>query len=75
MNGGEIYGSYPDDLTDDGPLGLGRGRLIPETPWDSVFEAVAKWVGLSDEVDLNKVCPNRNSFGDDVRFNNLSLFG
>merc|ERR1719223_918809 len=53
VSGGEIYGTYPDDLTDEGPLGLGRGRLIPETPWDSVFEAVAKWAGITDEEELD----------------------
>mmetsp|Transcript_1433 Transcript_1433/g.2264 ORF Transcript_1433/g.2264 Transcript_1433/m.2264 type:complete len:3782 (+) Transcript_1433:192-11537(+) len=74
VSGGEIYGTYPDDLTDEGPLGLGRGRLIPETPWDSVFEAVAKWAGITDEEELDKVCPNRDAFPAEMRFNEVSLF-
>ena len=31
VRGGRIVGKYPGDLTDDGPLNLGRGRLIPTT--------------------------------------------
>jgi len=33
VNGGNVIGQYPDDLTDDGPLTLSRGRMIPTTPW------------------------------------------
>ena len=60
--GGKILGEYPDDLTTAGPLNLGRGRLIPTTSWDAIYNAVAQWAGVTDETDLDKVLPNRNKF-------------
>ena len=29
---------YPDDLSDDGELNTGRGRIIPTTPWEAMFK-------------------------------------
>ena len=36
VDGGKIHGTYPDDLSDDDPLGLGCGRLVP-TSWEQVW--------------------------------------
>ena len=60
--GGKILGEYPDDLTSVGPLNIGHGRLIPTTSWDAIFNAVAQWVGVTEEADLVQVLPNRNKF-------------
>lgn len=60
--GGEIFGEYPDNLKADGPLNIGRGRLIPTTSWDAIFNAVAEWAGITAENDLTNVLPNRNKF-------------
>ena len=60
--GGKILGEYPDNLTDAGPLNIGRGRLIPTTSWDAIFNAVAQWAGVTEEADLAEVLPNRNKF-------------
>ena len=49
-------------MTDAGPLNIGRGRLIPTTSWDAIFNAVAEWAGVTDEADMAKVLPNRNNF-------------
>jgi len=61
VRGGRILGEYPDDLTNDGPLTLHRGRMIPTTPWDSVFQSVAMWMGAF-YAELDEVCPNRMNF-------------
>ena len=60
--GGKILGEYPDDLTDAGPLNVNRGRFIPTTSWDAIFNAVAEWAGITNEADMAKVLPNRNNF-------------
>jgi cullin-associated NEDD8-dissociated protein 1 len=65
VKGNRIIGQYPTDLTDDGAQSLGRGRIIPAIPWDSVFNGIANWMGVSDNDKLDSVLPNRN------RFNNL----
>ena len=76
MNGKQILGEYPNDLTDNGPLniGKGRGRMIPSTPWDSVWYGIAQWMGVESEADLDTVLPNRDSFPDCVMFTDQVLF-
>ena len=61
VKGGQIVGSYPDNLTDNGELSVGRGRMIPTTSWDAVFLPIAEWAGV-DAADLDGICPNRDSF-------------
>lgn len=61
VKGGKIVGTYPDDLTDDGPIVIGRGRLIPTTSWDAIFLPLAQWAGATIN-DLDDVCPNRHNF-------------
>ena len=61
VKGGQIVGQYPENLTDDGELSLGRGRMIPTTSWEAVFLPLASWIGVEEE-DLDTVCPNRGNF-------------
>merc|ERR1712038_559075 len=61
VKGGEIYGTYLERMNIDGPHFLRRGRIIPTTPWDSVFNSIAMWLGVPEE-DLDNVCPNRDEF-------------
>ena len=58
---GQILGEYPEDLTPDGEQMLGRGRLIPTTPWDAVFKGIANWAGVPSN-QLSNVCPNIINF-------------
>ena len=74
LNGGHILGDFPDDLTSEGALNIGRGRLIPTTPYDSFWNGVSQWMGIEDEADLLEVCPNRNKFGANKLFTDLDLF-
>jgi uncharacterized protein (DUF1501 family) len=41
MHGGQVLGEYPYDITDAGPLNIGRGALIPTTAWDNIWNGVA----------------------------------
>jgi len=49
VKGGQILGQYPSDISEDSPLNLGRGRMMPTMGWESVWAGVATWFGLSDE--------------------------
>lgn len=62
VKGKRIVGKYPDSLYGD--LNIGRGRLIPTTPWESPFNAIAEWMGVTDPNQLDYVLPNRKSFPD-----------
>lgn len=61
VNGGHVRGQYPDDLTDAGELNLGRGRLMPTTSWDCVWNGVSQWMGATTDEQLDYCLPNRNN--------------
>jgi cullin-associated NEDD8-dissociated protein 1 len=61
VKGGQILGDYPTDLTDDGPLNIGRGRLIPTTSWEAVWNAVALWLDV-EESTMATVLPHLENF-------------
>lgn len=64
LKGGKIFGEYPDDLSDDGKQNVGRGRLIPTTPWEGMWSGIAKWMGIVDgDKGLDYVLPNLKNFG------------
>jgi uncharacterized protein (DUF1501 family) len=59
VNGSRILGEYPNDITDDGPISVGRGRLLPTLSWESVLNPIAEWMGLETDAELNYCLPNR----------------
>jgi uncharacterized protein (DUF1501 family) len=61
VKGGGIVGQYPTDLTEDGPLNLGRGRMLPTTSWDAVWNGISGWMGASTAAELDYCLPNRKS--------------
>ena len=65
VKGAQIHGQYPYDITVNGPLNIGggRGRLIPELSWESIWNGVVQWFGVKNELDLDHVMPNRKGNG------------
>jgi uncharacterized protein (DUF1501 family)/uncharacterized protein (DUF1800 family) len=73
VKGGQILGEYPSDY--DGHLDAGRGRMVPTTPWDSVWHGISQWMGINDEETLQKVIPGRQSeIQNNEYFNEDDLF-
>ncbi len=63
VQGGRIYGTFPD-LTLDGPDDVGYGgRLLPSTSVDELFAEMLRWFGVSS-TDLATVLPNITNFYD-----------
>lgn len=62
VDGGKILGKYPDTLDTSGELVFKPGIVIPTTPWESIWNGIAQWMGVTNASDLNEVLPNRNSF-------------
>jgi uncharacterized protein (DUF1501 family) len=62
VNGQKIYGEYPS-LALDGPLDVGRGRLLPQIAVDNYFAELALWLGVSP-ANLPLVLPNISTFFD-----------
>ena len=62
VEGGKIYGKYPDlKLGDSNPLDVGGGVLIPTTATDQLYAELALWFGLKSE-ELNRMFPNLHRF-------------
>ena len=69
VNGGQMYGDYPQNLRDPvvpyfGDLDLGRGRLIPTTSVDELAAELALWFGVSNNESLVDIIPNIRNFYD-----------
>lgn len=61
VRGGKIHGEYPSDLSDDGDYNVGRGRLLPTTSWEMLWQGIAEWFGVEDG-NMDYVLPNRMNF-------------
>lgn len=62
INGGQIFGQYPDlTLDKSNPSIIGDGILIPTTPTDVLFAELAQWFGVAQN-DLIKIFPNLTQF-------------
>jgi uncharacterized protein (DUF1501 family) len=73
VNGTRIHGKYPDDLTAQGPLNIGRGRLIPTTSWEGVWNGVARWFGVAAD-GIENVLPNMAKFPTESLLTREELF-
>jgi uncharacterized protein (DUF1501 family) len=61
VDGGKIFGTYPD-LTLDGPDDVGRGgRLLPSTSADLYFAELLRWFGVPSG-NMSYVLPNIANF-------------
>ncbi len=63
---------YIDDITDNGILNIGRGRLIPTTPWEGVWKGIAEWFGVESQ-NMGSVLPNLSNFASNI-FDAADLF-
>jgi uncharacterized protein (DUF1501 family) len=63
VKGGRIMGHYPNDITPDSPLddGSQRGRFLPTTSNDAIWNAILQWYGVTAEEDLDYCLPNRHN--------------
>ena len=64
VKGQRIIGKYPPTFSLDYEYNIDRGRIIPTTSWDSIFNALSEWMGVTDVKDLQRVLPNRDKFPD-----------
>ena len=61
INGGEIYGKYPDLALDNSSTDLGRGRILPTTSVDAYMAELANWYGVPQS-EMSTIIPNINNF-------------
>merc|ERR1712157_378085 len=63
LHGGRVQGKYPDSLLEGSPLDVGRGRIIPEYSWESMWHPLASWFGINEQ-QMSYVLPNWKRFED-----------
>merc|ERR1712013_461256 len=61
VRGGRVLNKFPMSLAEGSDRDLGRGRLIPEYPWESMLVPIAKWMGLQADL-LPHAFPNIGNF-------------
>lgn len=68
VKGGQILGHYPNDITPDSPLDTGsrRGRFLPTTSNDAIWNSILQWFGVTEEAELDYCLPNRQNTVDPV---------
>lgn len=71
VNGGEIFGTYPD-LDLDNNLELGGGVLLPTIATDQYFGDIASWFGVGND-ELLTLFPNIDNFDSIYNGNPLGL--
>lgn len=64
IKGKQILGGYPTSFDPDvrGGLIFAPGIVIPTTPFDSMWNGVAQWLGINNPGDLDELLPNRKAF-------------
>jgi len=71
VNGGQIFGTYPD-LDLDNNLELGGGVLLPTIATDQYFGDIASWFGVENS-ELIELFPNIDNFDSIYNGNPLGL--
>ncbi len=61
VNGGRVYGAYPDVALDGPKVVTSRGITLPDVSVDEYFADLALWLGVSAS-DLPNVLPRINTF-------------
>lgn len=61
-----MHREFLEDYTDDGPLAIGRGRVIPSSPWESIWKPLVEWFGVTDSADIEEILPNAANFAEEA---------
>ena len=73
LQGGQVLTNYPWDLRSGSARDIGRGRFIPDYPWESIAVPVAEWMGVEDAQKAT-VFPNVGNFASNVFVPRSSVF-
>jgi len=61
INGGRVLNKFPREMKAGSDRDLGRGRLIPEYPWESMMVPIAEWMGATADQHAT-IFPNLQNF-------------
>ena len=68
VNGSQLFGDFPASFVETSDVVISRnGRIIPTTPWESVWYGAAEWFGVPT-TSMAEVLPNVPNFPLDTMF-------
>ena len=68
VNGSQLFGEFPSSFAEDSEVNIGRGgRILPTTPWESVWYGLSEWVGVHTS-QMDEVLPNHKNFPNETMF-------
>ena len=73
VKGKKIFGKYPEELGANSDLNVGRGRILPTTSWEAMWNSIAQWFGVVDS-EMDTVLPNKKNFPSSDIFDKNDLF-
>eukprot|EP00040_Diaphanoeca_grandis_P028845 m.167802 g.167802 ORF g.167802 m.167802 type:complete len:2710 (-) comp31477_c0_seq1:197-8326(-) len=74
VKGGQMLGKFPDHISEElSEVNIGRGRLVPTTPWESVWNGVAQWWDVEAQA-MSTILPNMANWATDELFTKDELF-
>jgi uncharacterized protein (DUF1501 family) len=56
----------------ESPLNIGRGRLLPTSPWEAMYQGVLEWFGVPAS-QMATVLPNARNFPAELLFSQAEL--
>lgn len=75
VRGGQVLGRYPSSFEEAAnPHVLNKGRMVPTTPWEALWNAVGEHIGVSAEQLGGRVLPNAPNFGPGDLLTRAQLF-
>jgi len=61
LKGADVINQYHSSLIPGSDHDMGRGRMLPDHPWESMFMPIAEWLGI-EEGKKEHAFPNLNAF-------------
>lgn len=73
IKGSQILGKFPSSLLQDADLMIGRGRVLPTSSWEALWQPLLQWIGIEKE-QLPEVLPNLANFPSSQLISQQDLF-
>ena len=73
VKGSKFLGRYPEKLGSDSSLNIGRGRILPTTSWEALWNGLGEWFGVVPN-KMDDILPNKKNFPQDHLFTKDQLF-